>query len=311
MGYFGARFCTSGESEVVGRFAHFHRVLMADLFPFSAMGLSKNLLSQHRESLALWNAHAQLEGSRGRRDEARKVYQTTLTLNRTHITLKEASYLWWNWAEMEWLAGDDRSALTVILKSVEMEGPGSGVTFLRARRSLEGECDSPSKGWKEKKYWIKLRALLELLTGNQPTSALAIFDMYIPHCTDESSKEGLMTASLLMTYYHGIILKKPMQPYILRQRARKAFEDFPNNSIILGILLEGEKGQGIWGYIRAILSGNEGKPKGVARRVADVWLAGWEKGRWLTEVERTRNGLAAAVEHERWATRVKYRSSTH
>jgi len=264
------------------------------------VGLSKNLLSRHRESLALWNAHAQLEESRGRRDEARKIYQTTLTLNRSHKTLKKASCLWWNWAEMEWLAGDDQSALTVILKSVGMEGPGSGVTFLRAKRSLEGEYDSPSLGWKEKEYWIKLCALLELLIGNQPTSALTIFDTYIPHCPDESSKESLMTASLLMIYYHGVILKKPMQPHILRERVRKAFEKFPNNSIILGILLEAEKGQGIWGYVRAMLSGNDGKPKGVARRVADVWIAGWEKGRWLTEIERTRNGLAAAVEHERW-----------
>lgn len=264
--------------------------------PKSAVGLSKTLLSRHRESLALWNAHAQLEGSRGRRDEARKVYQTTLALNRSH---NKASCLWWNWAEMEWLAGDDHAALIVILKSVEMKGPASGVTLLRAKCSLECEYDKPSLGWKQKEYWIKMRALLELLTGNQPTSALAIFDIYITHCPDEPSKESLLTASLLMIYYHGVILKKPMQPHILRERARQAFESSPNNSIILGILLEAEKGQGIWGYVRAMLSGNDGKPKGVARRVADVWIAGWEKGRWVTEIERTRNGLAAAVEHER------------
>jgi hypothetical protein len=279
----------------------FISVPVTDLFPFRALRLSKSLLSQHRESLAHWNAHAQLELSRGRRDEARKIYQTTLTLNKSNKILKEASCLWWNWAEMEWLAGEDQAALTVILLSVRLEGPGSGVTFLRAKRSLEDECDGPSLGWKEREYWIKLRALLELLTGNQPTSALAIFDAYIPHCPDESSKESMMTASLLMTYYYGTILKKPMQPSILRERARNALESFRNNSIILGILLEAERGQGIWGYVRAMLSGNDGKAKGVARRIEDVWIAGWEKGRWFTEIERTRNGLAAAVEHERWA----------
>ncbi|KAJ2971881.1 hypothetical protein NUW54_g12394 [Trametes sanguinea] len=42
-----------------------------------------------------------------------------------------------------------------------------------------------------------------------------------------------------------------------------------------------------------------GKEKGVARRVAEVWVAGWEKGRWEAEIERTRSGLAAAAEDER------------
>jgi hypothetical protein len=41
------------------------------------------------------------------------------------------------------------------------------------------------------------------------------------------------------------------------------------------------------------------KEKGVVRRVAEVWVAGWEKGRWEVEVERTRSGLWAAVESDR------------
>ena len=42
-----------------------------------------------------------------------------------------------------------------------------------------------------------------------------------------------------------------------------------------------------------------GKEKGIARRVAEVWVAGWEKGRWEAEVERVRSGLLAAVDDDR------------
>ncbi|KAF9015505.1 NRDE-2, necessary for RNA interference-domain-containing protein [Cyathus striatus] len=84
---------------------------------------------------------------------------------------------------------------------------------------------------------------------------------------------------------------------ILRERVERGLEEYPSNSVILGIFLEGEKGEGVWGRVRGILGG--GEMKDVARRVEEVWIAGWEKGRWMGEVERTRSGLAAAVETER------------
>ena len=56
------------------------------------------------------------------------------------------------------------------------------------------------------------------------------------------------------------------------------------------MFLEAEKGQAIWGRVRAMLgetaADGSGKEKGVARRVAEVWVAGWEKGRWEAEAER-------------------------
>ncbi|KDR85329.1 hypothetical protein GALMADRAFT_234148 [Galerina marginata CBS 339.88] len=269
--------------------------------PKSAAKLSKTFLSTNQGSLVLWDAHAQLERLRGRFDDARKVYQTILIASKPDQTRRGVSRLWWNWAEMEWLAGNDQQALTVILKSVRMESSESGVVILRTKRLIEeaAEIARGLNGWKEQECWIKLRALLELLTGYEPEAVFGVFDKYVWAESDTCCKESLTTASLIVIYCYGTILKKPMPPSILRERVHKAFQCYGNNSIILGILLEAEKGQGVWGRVRGMLGGNDGKTKDIARRIEEVWVAGWEKGRWLSEVERTRNGLAAAVEHER------------
>ncbi|KAJ7786181.1 hypothetical protein B0H16DRAFT_21301 [Mycena metata] len=42
-----------------------------------------------------------------------------------------------------------------------------------------------------------------------------------------------------------------------------------------------------------------GIEKGILRRVEEVWVAGWDMSRWEAEIERTRTGLAAAVDSER------------
>ena len=94
-------------------------------------------------------------------------------------------------------------------------------------------------------------------------------------------------ARLVMLYRYGIIVESLMPPIVLRERASIALGAFPGNSIILGIFIEGKKGQGIWGKARGMLGDNEvdvGKTKDVAHRV---------------EVGSTRSGLARAVESER------------
>jgi hypothetical protein len=112
--------------------------------------------------------------------------------------------------------------------------------------------------------------------------------------------ESLTMAALLFIFNYRVVLKNPMQPVLLRERAEQALEAYPSNSIIIGVFLEGEKGQGVWGKVRGMLGAADGKFKDVARRMEEVWIAGWENGRWKAELERTRCGLAAAVEDERY-----------
>lgn len=197
---------------------------------------------------------------------------------------------------MEWLAGQSDQALNIILRSVNVEGR-SGIFLLRGMRNLEAATEGETV-WKRREGWIKLRALLELLTGNGGSAALQVFDKHLRD-TKGNDHESLTIASLLMLYHYSVKLRNPMQPSILRERVRKALDEYPSNSVVLGLFLEGEKGRGVWGGVRSILGESGGETKDVARRIQEVWITGWERGRWTSEIERTRSGLAAAVENER------------
>jgi len=242
---------------------------------------------------------------RGRIDDARKVYQTVLVASPPATVQTGASQVWWDWAEMEWLAGNPEDALQVVLRAGGVEG-GGGVVILRAKRNLEAKFTvvEDMRRWKEREAWIKLRALLELLTTKEPAGTLAVFDSHLFGDGSMSNgslpHESLMVSCLLMLYRHGMVLRNPTPPSVLRERVERAFEVYPSNSVVLGLFLEGEKGQGVWGRVRGILGEGGGREKDVARRVEEVWIAGWESGRWEGEVERTRSGLAAAVENERY-----------
>ncbi|KAI0673451.1 NRDE-2, necessary for RNA interference-domain-containing protein [Trametes maxima] len=268
----------------------------------SALKLSKSLLATARDSLPHWAAHARMERLRCRPDDARKVYQTVLSAS-SQSRVGEGA-LWWDWAEMEWLSRNDDGALQVIVRSSGVAGSG-GIAVLRAKRHFEDLLTTQllRASWKERAPWIKLAALLELVTSS-PESALGVLDHYLNQLEHGTpAHEALTVASLALLYNHSIILRKPTPPALLRERAERAIEDYPSNTAILGVFLEAEKGQGIWGRVRATLgetaADGTGKEKGVARRVAEVWVAGWEKGRWEAEIERTRSGLSAAAEDER------------
>ena len=262
----------------------------------SSLKQSRLFLASARNSLPLWAGHAQLERMRGRLDDARKVYQTILVASNPGSTSGETSSMWWNWAEMEWMAGHSDQALNVILRSVGVDGR-SGILLLRGIRNLEAAIEDEAV-WKKREGWIKLRALLELLTANGPTAALNVFDKHLRD-TKKNGHESLTVACLLMLYQYSVKLRNSMPPSVLRERVKEALEEYPSNSVILGLFLEGEKGRGVWGGVRGILGESGGKTKDVARRIQEVWIIGWERGRWTSEIERTRSGLAAAVESER------------
>ncbi|KAH0838206.1 NRDE-2, necessary for RNA interference-domain-containing protein [Lanmaoa asiatica] len=267
----------------------------------SALKLSRTLLSLAPDSLPHWAAHARLERMRGRAEDARKVYQTVLISTRHSPTQAFVGQMWWDWAELEWLNGDQDVTLRVVMRSGNVDGTG-GMMILRAKRNLEDIINAAHGLWKDREAWIKLRALIDLLTGSSLPAMLTIFDSQ-PCGVGEVVRESLMVASLVMLYNHAIILRTPTPPTILRDRLQVAIGMYPNNTIVLGMFLEAEKGYGVWGRVRSQLG--EGvavggaKEKGVSRRAGEVWVAGWERGRWEVEVERTRNGLVAAVESDR------------
>ena len=200
---------------------------------------------------------------------------------------------------MEWLAGDSDAATRVILRAAEVEGLG-GLATLRGKRALEATVyEIPNTLWKVREAWTCLGVLLELLTGNSLPSFLSA-----PLEAGTVVQESMAVASLGMLYHHISTLRSPTRPVVLRERLEKAVELFPDNTILLGMFLEMQKGQGLWGRVRklgdnVITSDDMAKERGVVRRAAEVWLGGWEKGQWLWEVERIRGGLTAAIQNER------------
>lgn len=267
---------------------------------YRANKLSRLLLSSDQESPLRWDVHASLERDRGRLDDARKVYQTVLE---SSPTAPNSSCLWWSWAEMEWLTGRSDAAHSVIMKSAGVEG-NTGISVLRAKRALEENMRTNSQSSKEHEAWTKIRALLELLTSS-PSAALSILDEQIAGSDPASTAyERLTVVALALLYHHGTTLRNPMPPAVLRDRTNRALEIYPSNSFVLGLFLENERGQGVWGKVREqlgemIIDGDL-KEKDVMRRVIEVWIeSGWEHGRWQSEKERVRSGLSNAMQHER------------
>ena len=234
---------------------------------------------------------------RGRIEDARKVYQTVLISTRRSPMQAFIGQMWWDWAELEWLNGDQDVTLRVVMRSGNVDGTG-GMMILRAKRNLEDIINAAQGLWKDREAWVKLRALIDLMTGSSLPAMLTIFDSQ-PAGVGKALGESLMVASLVMLYQHTITLRTPTPPGIFRDRLQVAIGLYPSNTIVLGMFLEAEKGHGVWGRVRSQLGDGGAKEKGVSRRAAEVWVAGWEKGRWEAEAERTRNGLVAAAESDR------------
>ncbi|KAH9047585.1 DUF1740-domain-containing protein [Lactarius hengduanensis] len=263
-----------------------------------AVKKSRIFLASAPESLPHWAAHARLERLRGRLDEARKIYQTVLSSPASTRSRLSTGPLWWDWAEMEWLAGGSEAATRVVLQAAEVEGFG-GLATLRGKRAIEAAAhEIPETLWKVREAWLRLGALLELLTGNSLPSFLTA------HLEAGAvAQESMAVASLGMLYHHIVTLRNPTRPTILRERLERAVELFPENTIILGMFLEMQQGQRLWGGVRKLadvnISGDPTRAKGVVGLATEVWLGGWEKGQWLWEVERIRNSLIVALESER------------
>ncbi|TFY82820.1 hypothetical protein EWM64_g1196 [Hericium alpestre] len=266
----------------------------------SSLKLSRSFLANARESIPHWAAHARLERLRGRVDDARKVYQTVLTSPASSQNKLSLGPIWYDWAELEWLDRKSDAAIQVAIRSVGIESDsGGGVVLLRAKRLLQETARSiPDVLWKVREAWLRLCALLELLTTSSTGGYPSFFTAPIQGTS--AADESMAVASLSMLYHHIYTLKSAARPSVLRNRLARAVELYPDNTVILGMFLESQKGQGVWGRVKELLGdGGANRDKSVARRVTDVWIAGWEKGKWAWEIERTRSGLAAAADSER------------
>lgn len=200
---------------------------------------------------------------------------------------------------MEWLLFRNDAALEVVMRAGGQARASGGIAVLRAKRRLDDlALQAVDSSCRDKICWLRLRILLELLTNGVP-AAVTIAEAQLSQMREHSAThEALAVSSLLLIYHHTVTLGNAAPPAILRGLVQAVIQVYPTNSIILGIFLECEKGEGIWGRVRILLSEDaDGSQiqKNLVRRVSEVWVAGWETGRWKGEVERTRSRLEAAV----------------
>ena len=230
--------------------------------------------------------------------------------------------LWWAWAETEWLAGSDNRARAVILRAARLDASGTGaMATLRAKRWLEDKMKSQESvmEWKERESWACLRALLEVLSGGTAAveEGMEVIKSYIKERGLEGvPRESACTRMVLLGWQHATVLGRHMRRAAMRNSVVQVVMDLERaeggmNTAILGVFLEGEKGESVWGRVRALvgesatIKGDERShafksgDKGVTRRIWEVWLANWERGGWEGEKERIRNSLGIGVEEDR------------
>lgn len=267
--------------------------------------MSRSILSTNRGSLVLWHGYACLERVRGKLDEARRVYETAL--DSVDAKTRGAAELWWAWAEMEWLKGDDERARCVISMSTGSGNKATAMSMLRCKRTLDERIQGHFH-WKDREAWACLRALLDVLAGGVGAieEGMYVLQRYIKDANLQCvQRESAWTKMLLLEWKHTALLHRQVRRGRVRQRVgdvlQQLQEEGTMNTAILGVFLEGEKGESVWGRVKALSAETEGRihEKGVVRRVWEIWLANWERGRWEKEKERVRTSLAIAVNEER------------
>ncbi|KAG8906633.1 hypothetical protein FRB99_006421 [Tulasnella sp. 403] len=282
--------------------------------PKSAPKVSRTLLSNDRNSLYRWVSHARLERVRGKTLDARKIYATSLANQSISNGTPGVRRMFWDWAEMEWLDGDGEAALSVILRAT---GNGSGqlaTGVLRARRkmdellqasmkSLEQNPDGSPEEILELVSLANIAALLELLAKSDISSAMSKYalpkDSILP--APSRLEEALTMSSTRLLFHHTRTLRAPIPPSIFRSHVEQAMPKFINNTFILGMWLESERGESVWGRVRQTLNNTILKRTSdgidVTRALWGVWQETRDKAR--CEVERMRSTLHRTISGDR------------
>ncbi|CAE6511410.1 unnamed protein product [Rhizoctonia solani] len=276
--------------------------------PKRALKLSRTQLAQDQSSLYRWATHARLERARNKPEEAGKIYRVNLGQAGVERRPGELE-LWWDWSEMEWLRDKTDAALQIIVKAVDVAST-SPTDILRAKQTYETLLkDNKLSDPMASAALVRLRALLELLTTESLPSALAIYNRYLQtpqflHHTAEH--EALVLSATLCAFHHTRTLGRPCPPSVLRDQATAAIKLYPGNTTLLGLFLESERGEKVWGRVRAAVSDvvlqedlkDDMKTEvSLARVLWAVWVESWEHGSY--EQERVRNVLGKAVNDHR------------
>ncbi|KAF8317311.1 hypothetical protein DL93DRAFT_551181 [Clavulina sp. PMI_390] len=345
------------------RWAEFWIAFEAAVNTKEALQIAKELLSKFPNSLRLWSAYAYLQRIRGKSSAARKVYETCLIQNAASPSswsggdasaASERSAMWFAWAEMEWLEKQNEAALRVLFAAVnvpfspELQSGDSRVALLRARKAYDLLLQtSDGAGGSTKASLLFCLSLMELIhTNDIPRTLDLISDGFrrilltSSLLTDPSSssdnpaeaeihrhvlEERISMRSALLLYRYAFVLRNANRPMDIRQSVAEAIKKHPGNTLILGAWLESERGEAVWGRVRAAVADvvlqlqswsggstvsnsgpNDALPAGrslnisPARWMWAAWVETWERGVW--DSGRVRRLLRQALETPQYST---------
>ncbi|ORZ00282.1 NRDE-2, necessary for RNA interference-domain-containing protein [Syncephalastrum racemosum] len=233
----------------------------------SARELAKTLLSEHRTSLTLWNAYAQLEKNAGKFKEARKVYTTALKSYRTFPDADKGfgvPLLYRLFAEMEWEQGRPETALSILASiskdTYESTNKAPGQTeILKAAKFYEqrtAQVSIISALEHEREAALQLIACQALFVylSRDIDAASQIYERAIVQLEAQHAERGVESEMLWVDYvkllYNHARTSAHFKPAALRRVLQRALDLFPNNTVFLGLFIWNERRTKIYGRVR-------------------------------------------------------------
>lgn len=258
-------------------------------YALRAIKESKQRLEQERGSVKLWRIHASLERYRGKRSETSKVYDMAVSIDPQSSSLP---LLTADAVEYYWFSGEEPKGRQLLAQFLGVNPSLGGINLLRAKKELDSRVSMYEVFSSQWEACFRLRFFLELGSGTLQ-DALRIADLELSSVPAASSVHESLTTWLCLTLFNlaqskGMIIP----PAILAEHTSFAMKQYPNNTIILGLFLESERGQGIWGRVRGLLDETENPTlilsQSISRIAWEVWAEGWSHGPWQSERVRAK-----------------------
>jgi hypothetical protein len=145
-------------------------------------------------------------------------------------------------------------------------------------------------------------ALLELMHARPVPEVLSLYTKYRPRSLSRTALESVAISSSLLIYHFAYTLKAPVPPAYLRQHVTESMRSFPGNTLLLGVWLETERSEAVWGRVRSgisdiVLGSTGGQAVSCVRWIWSIWVETWERGVW--EPSRARLVLRKALDDPR------------
>lgn len=257
--------------------------------------------------------HASLEVICGHSKTAIKVFENLLS-DVDNLDLPEKLKLCASYAYFQWLADANEEVVKIscLAGCGEKKAIYSGMDILRSKQSFDELLDTRLKGNQSAvKALTQLRFLLELTTGNVE-SLLTTYDLRIKKARilNRELEEITLVVMLRLLWRHVILLRNPFPRSSIRDRVQDAIGRFPSNTVLLGIFLECERGEAVWGRVGAVLgdgvtissrydrSATEvaWQKKSTSRMIWEVWVA----SQWLGTHKLSNDGHRLRKLFSKW-----------